>query len=498
MASSEDIREKIIRVLRDADNRPMKALEIANKLNRKENSRLKKEINRVISSMKEVERVDYNEQPPRWHLKTEYFTPTVPSQANSQTSSYPNSSVHPQKTEKYIPHGLPTLESASSPPPPSVTDIGVQGEMSREQKVLETLRKSDSPLSALTIAKDIGQKSRRDVNPLLYKLKNEGLVEIVKSPSDNKPLWRATGPLHVRSLPSMSAGATDDHHMTLGSASAGILSPSAGDHHHTSAESGDRGLYTRTDSAGGAITFTPVAGLATVETPRQASSHINGSSFLNEVQVQTPIEESSHQNTPVSTPIQEGSSPQQVSQPTQVSIDDRATPYNTQQEPVAPPDPVNLVGPDRGGMTKRQKSATQAKDPDCKNMANLINDLNNLAPVGSTTEECSLDSQTESVLSTGDSLSTAAPTQAHYESEETGSHSLPLTGEDNPLPLLPSVDDTDSTLGSHQHSSTEISSQGASNESSLTGTFSTDSHSSKKRSSKRELAIKFPSAQPDT
>ena len=519
MASPEGICEQIIRVLRDADNSPMKALDIANKLatNRKDISRLKKDINRVIFKMKEVEKADHNETPPRWRLKTEYIASrvlTAPSQANNQSSSYPNSSVQPQKMEKYVPHDLPTLECTATPPPPSVTEHSVdsQGEMSREQKVLETLTRSNSPLSALMIAQQIGLLGKRDVNPILFKLKEEGLVENVTSRSDNKPLWRATGPSHVRSLPNMDTIVRDDQHTALGSSSAELLSPAVGGHHHTS-EGGDRELFTRTDSAGGAITFTPVgrpAGLAAVETPRQASSSISHTSLLSEVIV--PIEESSRQKTQVPAPIQEGYSPQQVSQPIQVSNDDRATlldpQLDPQLEPVAPPDPVNLVGPRQDRVTKSQKSA-QAKDPGSKNMATLINDLNNMP-----TEECPIDSQTGSVVSTGDLLSLDTSSLTHCDLEETGSslHSLSLTSEGSGPSSVPSVE----TPSRSQHRSS--TSQGASNnpqaiteasqsgsetgptgsESSPTGTSFAGSRSSKKRSSKRQLGIRFPGAESDT
>ena len=527
MASPEGICEQIIRVLRDVDNSPMKALDIANKLatNRKDISRLKKDINRVIFKMKEVEKADHNETPPRWRLKTEYIASrvlTAPSQANNQSSSYPNSSVQPQKMEKYVPHDLPTLECTATPPPPSVTEHSVdsQGEMSREQKVLETLTRSNSPLSALMIAQQIGLLGKRDVNPILFKLKEEGLVENVTSRSDNKPLWRATGPSHVRSLPNMDSIVRDEQHTALGSSSAEPLSPAVGGHRHTS-EGGDGELFKRTNSAGGAITFTPVgrpAGLAAVETPRQASSLIGDSSLLSEVIV--PIEESSRQNTQIPAPIQEGYSPQQVSQPIQVSNDDRATlldpqldpQLDSQLEPVAPPDPVNLVGPRQDRVTKSQKSA-QAKDPGSKNMATLINDLNNMP-----TEECPIDSQTGSVVSTGDLLSPDTSSLTHCDLEETGSslHSLSLTSEGSAPSSVPSVDSTNMTPSRSQHRSS--TSQGASNnpqaiteasqsgsetgptgsESSLTGTSSAGSRSSKKRSSKRKLGIKFPGAQSDT
>lgn len=56
-----------------------------------------------------------------------------------------------------------------------------------EEQVLELLKKSNVAVKTLTIAKELGKMTCREVNPLLYKLKLEGKIYQVEGA---KPLWR--------------------------------------------------------------------------------------------------------------------------------------------------------------------------------------------------------------------------------------------------------------------------------------------------------------------
>ena len=95
-----------------------------------------------------------------------------------------------------------------------------------ESKVLEALRNATTPLKAVNVARAVGMRVAKDVNPTLYALEKKGLV--CKRLDGQTPMWK------------------------IGESSpAGPLPP-------VQATFNDEPLYTRSDSGKGAMTFSPV------------------------------------------------------------------------------------------------------------------------------------------------------------------------------------------------------------------------------------------------
>lgn len=83
METETTIQDKILDVLRAAD-RPMKALEIARKIS---GDCEKRDVNRVIHRMREVERSNPGQNPPLWQLYTGAASSTTPQSQSRLTSS---------------------------------------------------------------------------------------------------------------------------------------------------------------------------------------------------------------------------------------------------------------------------------------------------------------------------------------------------------------------------------------------------------------------------
>jgi hypothetical protein len=68
--------------------------------------------------------------------------------------------------------------------------------MDVKTKILEFLKTSESPKPTLIIAKAVGFKTKKDVNPFLYSLEKDGTVKkfFNSSTSDNGscPCWYST------------------------------------------------------------------------------------------------------------------------------------------------------------------------------------------------------------------------------------------------------------------------------------------------------------------
>ena len=459
----------------------MTALEIANQLteNKKEVSSLKKEINRHIFKMKEVEQADGDERPPRWLLRRNYpvtYPATIVVTQHNLASSTPTP-YFAQRSEKYTLPGLPTLDPASpsttsvsplaghpapqgqssyNPPGPPLastsTQLGYSNSPSFEEEILRALAASNEPLQPLDIAKKVGKKSARDVNPTLYQLEREGKVQ--REPTGaTKKLWKI-----VISPPS-NTSATTPPQPPHGASS--VPPPSIG-------TSND--LFRKTELQGGDILFKKVNAVESNEpitvTPvseTRPDPQVNAP-------VQLSVEESTAQPSQSAQPAQ--SSPHQsshggVSRPIQIEVDDR----ERQQpiEPVAPPDAVNFK--DRGKSLEKddKNSGAKFKVMVAKNesMAAEINAANNQiteeSPSRSSTDPSPSSQNTSVFDSTASSLSSLSLEPASTDSNLTSSTCTGTTDDRTP-------------------------SRGASAE-----VGSGEDSKKKKKKRKKKLAIQFPS-----
>ena len=220
------LEEKIKKTL-EGSSEPMRALDIAKKIGHE-----KKDVNRVIYKMPDVEQVE--KSPPKWRIRSRHgICPEGTSESTSSVSAI--STINSA--------GVVTQDGASTPQVEATSWNGEgqtspsQGsDLELQEKLLEVLKQSAKPKSALQLARELGKEGRRDVNPTLHKLEKQGLVRKVSEDTNTKPLWQSVvHPVH----PTPSSSTNES--------AASTVAQWKGDD-----------LYTRTDSSDGKITFSPV------------------------------------------------------------------------------------------------------------------------------------------------------------------------------------------------------------------------------------------------
>ena len=239
------VQEKIIRVLRENGNTPMKAIDIAKKVDpshTKSNlSMTKKSVNQVIFEMVETEKAVPVEQPPKWRLKDKHMAPG-PQEQGVAASRYGHEvpkldcavatptnynqepyMTHLQETPQNERTGTTKHEEVSPRPRDNVSVI---------DHILEILKFKQGGVSGAVIAKALGMQSLNDVTPLLCELEKRGLIKAVGKDSDSKPLWELT---NKSPMPAQNDGRTNQK---------------------TSADSNEV-LYKKSDLPSGIIQFTP-------------------------------------------------------------------------------------------------------------------------------------------------------------------------------------------------------------------------------------------------
>ncbi len=169
-----------VRCVLQANSRGLNALEIRRALG---STVSKSELNNLLFNNQNIF-LKSDEQPARWTL--------VSRSASTQPSAA-------SLGGKYVLPGLPTLDldSGASPVPsplPSASagasNAPIQSTpVTLEEKILGVLQNSTDPMPALAIAKQVGLKSARNVNPTLYQLEKERKVCSRKIAGIAAPVW---------------------------------------------------------------------------------------------------------------------------------------------------------------------------------------------------------------------------------------------------------------------------------------------------------------------
>ena len=220
------LEEKIKKTL-EGSSEPLRAIEIARKIGHE-----KKDVNRVIYKMPDVEQVE--KSPPKWRIHSRHgIRPEGTSTASVSTAG---AMAQWGVSTPQIEATCQDVEGQSNPS---------QGnDLELQEKLLEVLKRSPKPKNALQLARDLGKEGRRDVNPLLHRLEKQGLVRKLSEDTDTKPLWQSVvHPVH-------STPGSQYEKANSSSTHGGVASKVA-------QWKGDD-LYTRTDSLDGKITFSPV------------------------------------------------------------------------------------------------------------------------------------------------------------------------------------------------------------------------------------------------
>ena len=226
------LEEKIKKTL-EGSSEPMRALDIAKKIGHE-----KKDVNRVIYKMPDVEQVE--KSPPKWRIRSRNgICPEGTSTSSVSTIGTINSAGAMAQRGALTPQVEKTSEGGEGQSSPS------QGsDLELQEKLLEVLKQSAKPTSALQLARELGKEGRRDVNPTLHRLEKQGLVRKLSEDTDTKPLWESV--VHqVRPTPGRQYEKAPSS-CTRGSV-ASTVAQWKGDN-----------LYTRTDTSDGKITFSPV------------------------------------------------------------------------------------------------------------------------------------------------------------------------------------------------------------------------------------------------
>ena len=220
------LEEKIKKTL-EGSSEPLRAIEIARKIGHE-----KKDVNRVIYKMPDVEQVE--KSPPKWRIRSRHgICPEGTSTASVSTAgAMAQWGVSTPQIEATCQDG----EGQSNPS---------QGnDLELQEKLLEVLKQSPKPKNALQLARELGKEGRRDVNPLLHRLEKQGLVRKLSENTDTKPLWQSVvHPVHSTPGSQYEKASSSSTH---GGAASKVAQWKGDD------------LYTRTDSLDGKITFSPV------------------------------------------------------------------------------------------------------------------------------------------------------------------------------------------------------------------------------------------------
>ena len=215
--------------------------------------------------------------------------------------------------------------------------------------MLGVLQRSKDPLSALTIAKQVGGKSASDVNRTLCQLEQEGKICKTTTLGIIPPLWKIAGTIPSDDPPPM----TDDR---LQQVANGIIPPQ---YSHQAVICGvlvQQVLYVKNETEEGEIKFR-VAFRPTNYTPTviPVNETVGGPQLVPPHSIQESIANPS--TTPPPQEIQpiQASESDHESRPIQIEVDDR---FQQPTDPVTPPHPINFA--ERGKeMEKDEKSKTK-------------------------------------------------------------------------------------------------------------------------------------------
>ena len=225
------LEEKIKKILEESSE-PLRAVEIAKKIG---HGYEKKDVNRVIYNMPDVEKVD--KSPPKWRIRSRHGI--CPEDTSIASASTINSAEAMAQRGVSTPQIEATSQAGEGQSNPS------QGsDLELQEKLLKVLKQSPKPKSALQLARELGKEGRRDVNPILHRLEKQGLVRKLSEDTDTKPLWQSVvHPVHPTSGPQYQKAPSSSTHGRVA---------------NTAAQWKGDDLYTRTDSLDGKITFSLV------------------------------------------------------------------------------------------------------------------------------------------------------------------------------------------------------------------------------------------------
>ena len=223
------LEEKIKKILEESSE-PLRAVEIAKKIG---HGYEKKDVNRVIYSMPDVEKVD--KSPPKWRIRSRHGI--CPEDTPIASASTINSAEVMAQRGVSTPQIEATSQAGEGQSNPS------QGsDLELQEKLLKVLKQSPKPKSALQLARELGKEGRRDVNPILHRLEKQGLVRKLSEDTDTKPLWQSVvHPVHSTSPCEKAPSST-----IQGSEASAV------------AQWKGATLYTRKDGPGGEMTFAPL------------------------------------------------------------------------------------------------------------------------------------------------------------------------------------------------------------------------------------------------
>ncbi len=219
--------------------------------------------------------------------------------------------------------------------------------------MLGVLQRSKDPLSALTIAKQVGGKSASDVNRTLCQLEQEGKICKTTTLGIIPPLWKIAGTIPSDDPPPM----TDDR---LQQVANGIIPPQ---YSHQAVICGvlvQQVLYVKNETEEGEIKFR-VAFRPTNYTPTviPVNKTVGGPQLVPPHSIQESIANPSTTPPPQEIqPIQASESGHE-SRPIQIEVDDR---FQQPTDPVTLPHPINFA--ERGKeIEKDEKSKTKNFKP---------------------------------------------------------------------------------------------------------------------------------------
>ena len=244
---------------------------------------------------------------------------------NPDSKSHSNLNGDLIKSQKYVQLGLPTLDAAGPiVPSPAIED-----------RIWGVLQRSKDPLSALTIARQVGETTASDVNPTLYRLECERIICKTTTGIYIAPLWKIADDPPTMRDDQQSANANPPQYSQAG----------IGGDVYTQV------LYIKTESEG-EIKFREVY-RPTDNTPTVTpiDETVGGPHSIQESSIANPSTATPREIRPI-----QASGTGRASTPIQIELDDRI--QQSTDEPVTPPNPINFA--ERGKeIGKNEKSKTK-------------------------------------------------------------------------------------------------------------------------------------------
>ena len=153
------LEEKIKKILEESSE-PLRAVEIAKKIGHE-----KKDVNRAVYKMPDVEKVD--KSPPKWRICSRHGI--CPEDTSTASASTINSAEAMAQTERGV--STPTSQDGEGQSNPS------QGSnLELQEKLLEVPPK---PKSTLQLARELSKEGWCDANPILHRLEKQGCKKTV-------------------------------------------------------------------------------------------------------------------------------------------------------------------------------------------------------------------------------------------------------------------------------------------------------------------------------